>query len=97
MLNEFVLQTQSWVGNKRESRDRSVKQSKGDVLALVKNIYRVLLSRGIKERYVCSLDKDTERLVRGRLDTTDHFAANPHKVADPTHGYGVPTDSMDSQ
>ena len=96
MINEFAPDTQSWVGNKRESRDRSVKQPKGDFLAPVKNIYRVLLSRGIKERYVCFLDKDTERFVRGRLDT-DQFAANLRKVAEPTPGYGAPTDFVDSQ
>ena len=59
---------QSWVGNKNESRDRSVKQSKTDFLQLVKNTYRVLLSRGMKGCFVCFLDKDTERFVRSRMD-----------------------------
>jgi hypothetical protein len=59
---------QAWVGNKQESRDRTVKQSKADFLQLVKNTYRVLLSRGMKGCYVCFQDKDTERFVRSRMD-----------------------------
>ena len=51
-----------------ESRDRSVKQSKADFLELVKNTYRVLLSRGMKGCYVCFLDKNTERFIRSRMD-----------------------------
>jgi hypothetical protein len=59
---------QAWVGDKKESRDRTVKQSKTDFLQLVKNTYRVLLSRGMKGCYVCFLDKNTERFVRSRID-----------------------------
>ncbi len=64
----YDLDGQSWVGNKNESRDRSVKQSKADFLELVKNTYRVLLSRGMKGCYVCFLDKNTERFIRSRMD-----------------------------
>jgi uncharacterized protein len=64
----YDLDQQSWVGNKQESHDRTVKQSKSDFLQLVKNTYRVLLSRGMKGCYVCFLDKDTERFVRSRMD-----------------------------
>jgi len=64
----YDLDGLAWVGNKKESRDRTVKQSKADFLQLVKNTYRVLLSRGMKGCYVCFLDKDTERFVRSRMD-----------------------------
>ncbi len=64
----YDLDGRAWVGNKKESRDRSVKQSSADFLQLVKNTYRVLLSRGMKGCYVCFLDKDTERFVRSRMD-----------------------------
>jgi hypothetical protein len=64
----YDLDGQSWVANKNESRDRSVKQSKTGFLQLVKNTYRVLLSRGMKGCFVCFLDKDTERFVRSRMD-----------------------------
>ncbi len=64
----YDLDAQSWVGNRLESRDRTVKQSKADFGKLIKNTYRVLLSRGMKGCYVCFLDKDTERFVRSRMD-----------------------------
>jgi hypothetical protein len=64
----YDLDGQAWVGDKKESRDRTVKQSKTDFLQLVKNTYRVLLSRGMKGCYVCFLDKSTERFVRSRMD-----------------------------
>jgi hypothetical protein len=70
---------QAWVGNKSESHDRTVKQSKADFLQLVKNTYRVLLSRGMKGCYVCFLDKNTERFVRSRMDLLPlRMVAEPH-------------------
>lgn len=64
----YDLDGQAWIGDKKESRDRTVKQSKADFLQLVKNTYRVLLSRGMKGCYVCFLDKSTERFIRSRMD-----------------------------
>ncbi len=64
----YDLDGQTWVGDKKESRDRTVKQSKENFLQLVKNTYRVLLSRGMKGCYVCFVDKNTERFVRSRMD-----------------------------
>ncbi|MDB5973487.1 MAG: hypothetical protein JWR07_247 [Nevskia sp.] len=58
----------SWSGNKQSSYDSVVKRSGDRFLDLVKNTYRVLLSRGMKGCYVCFLDKDTERLVRSRTE-----------------------------
>jgi hypothetical protein len=63
----YDLDGKAWVSNKKESRDRLVKPS-SEFLQLVKNTYRVLLSRGMKGCYVCFLDKDTERFVRSRMD-----------------------------
>ena len=64
----YDLDGQAWVANKKESHDRTVKQSKADFLQLVKNTYRVLLSRGMRGCYVCFLDRNTERFVRSRMD-----------------------------
>jgi hypothetical protein len=58
-----------WVGDKRHSADSVVKRSKERFVDLVKNTYRVLLSRGIKGCYVYFMDKDTERFVRTRIET----------------------------
>ncbi len=59
---------QGWVGNKKESADSVVKRSKEKFVELIKNTYRVLLSRGMKGCYLYFIDKDTERFVRTRLE-----------------------------
>ena len=63
----YDFDQQAWVGNPKESRDREVKQSRTNFLDLVKNTYRVLLSRGIRGCYVCFLDKTTEQFVGSRV------------------------------
>ncbi len=82
------------IGNKSESRDRTVKQSKGDFLQLVKNTYRVLLSRGMKGCYVCFLDKDTERFVRSRMERVESIGVD-RMVAEPTVDYKNPSGSKE--
>jgi uncharacterized protein len=79
----YDLDAQSWVGNRLESRDRTVKQSRSDFVNLLKNTYRVLLSRGMKGCYVCFLDKDTERFVRSRMDLMPALM-----VAEPSRPHG---------
>ena len=65
----YDFDQQAWVGNPQESHDRQVKQSRTNFVELVKNTYRVLLSRGMKGCYVCFLDKTTEQFVRSRVLT----------------------------
>ncbi len=64
----YDLDQQRWVGHPEESYDSVVKKSNERFLDLVKNTYRVLLSRGMKGCYVCFLDKDTERFFRSRIE-----------------------------
>jgi hypothetical protein len=64
----YDLDRQVWVGDKGESADSVVKRSKEKFVDLVKNTYRVLLSRGMKGCYVYFMDKDTERFVRSRIE-----------------------------
>lgn len=52
-------------------------------LQLVKNTYRVLLSRGMKGCYVYFVDKDTERFVRSRMELPREM----RKVAEPSQPY----------
>lgn len=59
---------QTWVGDKTQSADSVVKRSKERFADLVKNTYRVLLSRGMKGCYVYFMDRDTERFVRSRME-----------------------------
>ncbi len=58
--------THSWEGEAERSYDSVVKRSRDRFLALVKNTYRVLLTRGMKGCYVHFLDEDT-RSVCGTL------------------------------
>lgn len=64
----YDFDSQSWKGDKSKSHDTVVKRSKDQFLNLVKNTYRVLLSRGMKGCYVYFHNKDTERFVKSRLE-----------------------------
>ncbi|MFM0042537.1 DUF2075 domain-containing protein [Paraburkholderia sediminicola] len=57
----------AWVGDKTKSHDSTVKKSKDDFTRLVKNTYRVLLSRGMKGCYVCFADAETEDYFRSHV------------------------------
>ncbi len=57
-----------WTGNKPSSYDWVVKRAGDRFLALIKNTYRVLLTRGMKGCYVCFLDKATENFFRSRTE-----------------------------
>jgi DUF2075 family protein len=56
-----------WVGHPECSYDTVVKKGGPRFLPLVKNTYRVLLSRGLKGCYVYFMDRDTERFMRSRI------------------------------
>jgi uncharacterized protein len=62
---------QGWVGDKKSSADNVVKRSKEQFVDLVKNTYRVLLSRGMKGCYVHFIDHETETFVRSRMEQVD--------------------------
>jgi len=59
---------EAWSGNREASHDRVVRGSRERFVELVKNTYRVLLSRGLKGCYVHFMDKDTETFVRNRCE-----------------------------
>ena len=58
-----------WQGHPESSHDSVVKRSGPRFLDLVKNTYRVLLTRGMKGCYVHFLDQDTERYFRSRIES----------------------------
>lgn len=60
--------TSSWVGDKGHSFDSVVKRSGDKFLELIKNTYRVLLSRGLKGCFVHFIDEDTRNFFRSRTD-----------------------------
>jgi DUF2075 family protein len=55
------------VGVKEESCDTMVKRSKDRFVDLVKNTYRVLLTRGMKGCYVYFMDEETRRFFESRI------------------------------
>nr|NNM89713.1 DUF2075 domain-containing protein [Bacilli bacterium] len=63
-----------FIGQPQSSFDSVVKRAKGQFTDLVLNIYRVLLSRGMKGCYVYFLDEETRKFFQSRmspsLDTT---------------------------
>ncbi|WP_413231604.1 DNA/RNA helicase domain-containing protein [Paraburkholderia domus] len=60
------------LGDKTKSHDSTVKKSKDDFTRLVKNTYRVLLSRGMKGCYVCFADAETEAYFRSHVADASH-------------------------
>lgn len=57
-----------WVGDRTISHDTPVRGAGERFLALVKNTYRVLLSRGMKSCFVYFEDPETEKFVRSRIE-----------------------------
>jgi DUF2075 family protein len=67
----YDFTSQSWIGHPESSHDSQVKrgaEGKARFTDLVKNTYRVLLSRGLKGCYVYFVDEDTARFVRSRME-----------------------------
>ena len=58
---------QGWVCVKEESHDTMVKRSKDKFVDLVKNTYRVLLTRGMKGCYVYFMDEETRKFFESRI------------------------------
>ncbi len=64
----YSLDRQQWEGHPDKSFDTVVRRSKGRFADLVKNTYRILLSRGIMGCYVYFLDKETEQFFKSRME-----------------------------
>lgn len=64
----YNFDEQEWDGIKKNCADTVVKRSGDKFVDLIKNTYRVLLTRGMKGCYVHFMDKDTERFVKSRLE-----------------------------
>lgn len=82
-----------WVGHKEKSFDTVVARAGDQFLDLVKNTYRVLLTRGLKGCYLCFTDKATERFVRSRTEGLEEAPAEwpkPVGVTEPKPLPAVP-------
>lgn len=56
-----------WIGNPKASADPQLKKKNIDFTKYVKNIYRVLLTRGMRGCYVYFMDKNTEDFFKSRM------------------------------
>lgn len=65
----YNFETNQWEGHPENSSDSTVRRDKEKFLDLVKNTYRVLLSRALKGCYVYFVDKETEKFVRSRIES----------------------------
>jgi len=68
----YLPEVAEWKGDKTKSFDTVVKRSGERFTQMVKNTYRVLLTRGMKGCYVYFVSKDTENFFRSRLENTLH-------------------------
>jgi len=64
----YNFDSQIWEGHPENNADSVVKRARDHFVDLVKNTYRVLLSRGMKGCFVHFMDKDTERFFRSRME-----------------------------
>ena len=65
---KYNFENQEWIGIRENSADGVVKRSNDKFIDLVKNTYRVLLTRGMQGCYVYFMDKDTEYFFKSRMD-----------------------------
>lgn len=64
----YNKETDSLKANINEIKDPMLRRAPENFEIYVKNIYRTLLSRGMKGCYVYFMDKDTERFFRSRME-----------------------------
>lgn len=64
----YSFDGQKWEGHVEHSSDAVVKRGGEKFVDMIKNTYRVLLTRGMKGCYVYFMDKDTERFIRSRME-----------------------------
>jgi DUF2075 family protein len=66
----YLPEAADWKGDKTKSYDTVVKRSGDRFTQMVKNTYRVLLTRGMKGCYIHFMDKNTENFFRSRMERT---------------------------
>lgn len=64
----YDFNSNEWEGHVENSADSVVKRAGDNFINLIKNSYRVLLSRALKGCYVYFVDKETEKFVRSRIE-----------------------------
>jgi hypothetical protein len=60
---DLVWRKNQWVAQREKSFDSPVKVKTANTLQLLRNVYRVLLTRGIKETRLLCLDEETKQHI----------------------------------
>ncbi|MDF2882891.1 MAG: peptidase [Clostridiaceae bacterium] len=69
IIGNDLIYDEGWKLKRENSHDPMLKSSSDEeLMKSLKNVYRVLLSRGIKGCYVYFMDKGTERFFRSRME-----------------------------
>mgnify|MGYP001269051943 CR=1 FL=1 len=63
----YHFESNEWKGNPSASHDPAIRNCKNSFLALIKNTYRVLMTRGHKGCYLYFMDKESEMYFRSRI------------------------------
>jgi uncharacterized protein len=73
-----------WIGQREESKDRIVTRgvSAEEFTQYVKNVYRVLLTRGLRGCYVHFMDQQTQDFVLSRLERPRGFVSQAAETPD---------------
>ena len=65
----YDFKNQKWIAKPENFADNMVRKQSGEKLVdYLKNIYRVLLTRGMKGCYLYFMDKDTENFIKSRVE-----------------------------
>jgi len=70
---KYDHKTDSLIGNVEGTQDPTLKRAQSDFDKYVKNIYRVLMSRGMKGCCVYFVDKEVEKYFKRHMDTKIDF------------------------
>jgi hypothetical protein len=65
---KYDWEKNEWIGDRQRSADKKVKGAKEQFVDLVKNTYRVLLTRGMKGCYVYFVDKGTRQFFQSCME-----------------------------
>ncbi|MBC8063568.1 MAG: DUF2075 domain-containing protein [Chlorobia bacterium] len=95
----YDLRNGEWIGDKTQSHDSIVKRSGDQFLDLIRNTYRVLLTRGVKGCYVHFMDDDTRAFWLSRTETRRGYARPRSEMliaAEERKGYDASGKSQNS-
>ncbi len=85
----YNFDNQTWIALRDKSADSVVKRSGEKLVDLLKNTYRVLLTRGMKGCYVYFVDKETEKFFKSRIETHKKEEKTYNLIKSPYVGFMV--------